>query len=568
MLKSVHEAPLVNLIRSRLKPSGAVADVHRPAFRIAGFARRIFICTDPVQAARPGLPDKALTCRYRLHRYPAALGALAAVLVLAGCAATAPPATVAITAPPQWFAPLPAAGAGLPVSDATPSLPHNGSLTSLSQWWQLQNEPLLVELIEAAQLLSPSVITARSNIEQAQAARTVSEAALLPTLDGVANINRSLPAPLNRTAVPPLTNFGQIGLQTSWEVDLFGQNQASLDADKERLQGAEALWHDARILVAAEVANQYYSLRACDKLLLVARADAGSRAETARLTDLVTRAGFGAPATAALARASAAESNSRVTQQRAQCDLGVKALVSLTAFAEPVLRQKLLLVRPESPQQGIAEISSVPAEVLAQRPDVYNAARALSAASFEVGSARAQRYPRLTIAGTIAANKSRVRGFTQDFNTWTIGPVALTVPLFDGGAAEANLEAAKARYEEAAGKYRGAVRQAVREVEEALVTLQATADRATDTTVAADGYRASFAGTEARYKAGLASLVELEESRRTLLAAQSAVVNLERERRSAWIALYRALGGGWTTAATPATPMIFDIPASALPFWN
>ncbi len=513
----------------------------------------------------------AFFCAIGMRYLPGCLAAAAAFFIgimLAGCAATAPPATVSISAPPQWYAPLPPGSSSVPANSVTSSLPHNGSLTSMSQWWQQQNDPLLVELIEAAQIVSPSVITARSNIQQAQAARAVSEAALLPTLDATGSLSRSLSAPINRTAVPPLVNAAQLGLQTSWELDLFGQNQASADADKERLLGAEARWHDARILVAAEVATQYYGLRACEKLLLVARADALSRTETSRLTDLVTRAGFGAPATAALARASAAESKARVTLQRAQCESGVKTLVSLTALAEPQLQQKLAQAPPSTSQHGIADISGVPAEVLAQRPDVYNAARELNAASFEVGSARAQRYPRLTIGGSINANKTKTRGLSQHFDTWSIGPVALTVPLFDGGAAEANLDSAKARYEEAAGKYRGTVRQAVREVEEALVNLQSTADRSADTSVAAEGYRASFAGTEARYKAGLTSLVELEDARRTLLAAQSAVVTLERERRNAWIALYRALGGGWSTAAPHPTPMVFDIPESALPFWN
>lgn len=490
--------------------------------------------------------------------------ALAAVmLALGGCTATAPPATVPIAAPTQWYATLPS---GV-VSSPTSSLPHNGSLNSLSQWWRQQNDPLLVELIEAAQSVSPSVITARSNIEQAAATRASSEASLLPSLDAIANISRSQSGPINR-AIPPPTNAAQVGLQTSWELDLFGQNRASLAADKERFQGAEALWHDARVSVAAEVANQYYSRRACEKLLTVAAADTQSRTETARLTAMVAKAGFEAPATAALARASAAESNSRLTQQRALCDIDVKALVALTAITEPQLRQKLAQPVADLPQQPIAEISSVPAEVLGQRPDVFNAARELSAASFEVGSARAQRYPRLSLTGSIATNRAKSRTFSQSYDTWSIGPLALTVPLFDGGASEANLEAAKARYEEAAGKYRGTVRQAVREVEEALVNLQSTADRGADTVVAAEGYRASFAGTEARYKAGLASLVELEESRRTLLSAQSAVVNLDRERRSAWIALYRALGGGWTVSAPHASPMVFEIPESALPAWK
>ena len=505
--------------------------------------------------------------RYGNRGLLATLTLLGMALVLSGCAANNPPPTVAVAAPPQWYATLPKAVSASAAITPASSLPHNGSLTSLSQWWQQQNDTLLVDMISAAQIVSPSVITARSNIQQAQAARTVSGAALLPVLDAFGNFSRSRSVPLSRNTAAPITNAGLIGLQTNWEIDLFGQNQASLNADSERLLGSEARWHEARILVAAEVASQYYGLRACEQLLAVTGADAKSRFETSRLTDLLTKAGFGAPATAALARATAAEGNSRITQQRAECDVNVKALTALTGWSEPDLRQKLMQSPAAPPQQGMIGISSVPAEVLGQRPDVYNAARELNAASFEVGSARAQRYPRLSIGGNIAANRFDSRGVSQRFSTWSIGPVALTVPLFDGGAADANVDAAKARYEEAAGKYRGVVRQAVREVEESLVTLQSTTDRGSDTLVAAEGYRASFAGTEARYKAGLASLVELEESRRVLLAAQSAVVLLERERRNAWIALYKALGGGWSTAAPHPTPMIFGVPEAFLPNW-
>jgi hypothetical protein len=139
-----------------------------------------------------------------------------AVCVLAGCTTTAPPLTIPITAPPKWYAPLPPNASALsttPEVSATSSLPHNGSLSSLSQWWQQQNDPLLVDLIEAAQLVSPTVITARSNIEQAQANRAVSEAALLPTLDAISNISRSLTTPINRTTVPPIVSVGQVGLQ-------------------------------------------------------------------------------------------------------------------------------------------------------------------------------------------------------------------------------------------------------------------------------------------------------------------------------------------------------------------
>jgi multidrug efflux system outer membrane protein len=482
-----------------------------------------------------------------------------ACALLAGCATVdtshhTPPAPV----PAQWQAPLPPAG-------TTAALPHGGSLAGLSQWWQLQNDPLLVELIMAGEAVNPDVSTARSNIEQARASRVASSAAMLPTLDAVASASRGRSAPINRAAAPPIATTLEAGLQAAWEIDLFGQYAASRDADQQRFEGSQATWHAARVSVAAEIATQYYGYRACEKLLDVSRADAASRAETARLSDLSTKAGFQAPATAALARASAAEGHANAIQQRALCDLDIKALVALTAIDEPALRQKLASAPVDLTRESAAPVISVPAEVLAQRPDIFNAAREVDAAHLEVGSARAQRFPRLSLSGSIFTTKSRTSASTQRFDTWTVGPLQLTVPLFDGGASEANVEAAKARYENAATQYRASVRKAVREVEEALVNLQSTAERNEDALVAAEGYRASFTGTEARYKSGLASLVELEDARRTLLAAQSAVVTLQRDRRSAWVALYRALGGGWTTAEPPVPPLESDAQAPLTP---
>lgn len=459
-----------------------------------------------------------------MRRLP--LAALSLPLWLGACATQTPPPERAALAPPtQWQAPL----------------PHNGNLTDLTQWWQAQGDPLLVELIEAAQGASPTISAAQSRIEQARAARTAAGAALLPTLDGTASASRG-----NTQPPQPLATVVQGGLQAAWEIDLFGANRATRDAAQARFDGARAQWHEARVSVAAEVANQYVALRTCERQLAVTRADAGSRGETARLADLAARAGFQAPASAALARASAAEGKARQTQQQAQCDLDVKALVALTALPEPDLRKKVAAAPAEQAPFAPIAIANLPAQVLAQRPDLFQAEREVAAASAEVGSAQAQRYPRLGLSGSIAAVRMRSGGVSSDLTTWSIGPLSLSVPLFDGGRRAANVDAARARYEEAAAGYRARARQAVREVEEAMVNLESTALRNEDAKVATEGYRVSFNATQSRYQNGLASLVELEDARRTRLAAENTLVALERERRSAWVALYRAAGGGWT----------------------
>ena len=461
--------------------------------------------------------------------------ALAGALILAGCAAPPAPPAVSAPAPLQWQA----------------TLPHQGSLTDLGQWWQQQGDPLLAEVVAAAQAVSPTVASSRSRIEQARAARTAAGAALLPALDASASLSRGRSQEAAAGGTVPVVTTAQAGLQAAWELDLAGGNRASLDAAAQRLLGADAQWHSARVSVAAEAASLYHSLRSCRELAGVTQRDADSRQETARLSALSTQAGFTAPSADSLAQASAAEARGRSIRQSTQCELDLKALVALSGMAEAELKEKMAVPQTQQTQLATFLIAPLPADILAQRPDVFSAGREVAAASADIGSAEAARYPRLGLSGSIGAAGLRAGGVTASLDTWTIGPLALSLPLFDGGRRAANVQAAQARYEEAASLYRASVRQAVREVEEALVSLQSSGARQGDADAAVDGYRAAFTGTEALYRNGLASLPQLEDARRTLLAAQINRVSLQQERRAAGVALYRAMGGGWTPALAP-----------------
>jgi NodT family efflux transporter outer membrane factor (OMF) lipoprotein len=475
---------------------------------------------------------------------------LALPLVLAACTLPRPPEKVAAPAPAQWTTPL----------------PHGGSLPALADWWRQLDDPLLVELVEAAQAVSPNVASAAARIAEARASRVAAGAALAPNLSANVSATRSN-SPTSGfggslggtgstagsgsalTEIPPITTI-QAGLQSSWEIDLFGGLRATRDAAQARLGGADARWHEARVSVAAETANAYFGERACRRQLAVAEADTRSRAETARLNDLSARAGFTAPADAALSRAGASDASARLTQQRAQCALLRQSLVALTGLEAGALQARLDAAPVDRALPAVHAIGSVPAEVLAQRPDVYASELGVAAASAEAGSALAQRFPKLTLQGSVGRLQFRTSGFRDTVDTWSIGPVALSVPIFDGGTLAANVDAARARYDEAAALYRASVRQAVREVEEALINLQSTDARAADADAAVQNYQASFDATQARYQTGLASLFELEDARRTLFAAQTARVSLQRERAEAWVALYRSTGGGWTRPGT------------------
>jgi outer membrane protein, multidrug efflux system len=483
------------------------------------------------RVADPGVntsPDPGRNMRSL--RLLAAAAGLLSLSLLAGCAVSRPSSSLSSAAPPRWYAPL----------------PHGGRVADLKQWWLQFDDPLLVDLITAAQAVSPDVASAGTRIAEARSNRVAARAALLPSVDASSSLLRG-----NAQVGVPLATTLQNTLQTSWEADLFGGLGARLDAATARQAGAEAGWHEARVAVAAETATSYVDLRTCEQQLVVARNDAASRAETARLTGLSAQAGFTAPADAAQARASAAEGAVRVTQQQAQCDLTVKALVALTGLPEPQLRERI--ARPWQRPAGFSALAlpSLPATLLAQRPDIYQAELEVAAASADVGAARADRFPRLTLSGQINNGWIRVNGNTTNVQTWSIGPIALTLPIFDAGRLAAAEDAAAARYEQAANQYGARVRQAVREVEQALVNLDSAERREADTRVAMEGYRASFVGAESRYRSGLGSLVEMEDQRRLALASELSLVNVQRDRISAWIALYRALGGGWERPDAP-----------------
>ena len=478
------------------------------------------------------------------RRVCAVLSATAFAL-LGGCAALtaeAPPpagAQLAALAPSQWYA----------------TAAHHGDLAELSVWWRQFDDPLLARLVDAAERVSPTVSTGRSRIAQSRANRVAAGAALLPSLDATASAQRGV-----NDSSGTIAASASGSLAASWELDLFGGVAARRDAAQARLDGAQALWHDARISVAAEAATQYTALRACEAQTVQVQSDADSRAETARLTDLTARAGFESPANAALARASAAQGHAQLIQQRAQCDTAIKGLVALTGWAEPALREALQPARGVIARPREIAVPTVPAALLQQRPDLANAERELRAVAGDITELQADRLPRIRLAGSIGTTRYRSSasgGFVGGINdagaTWSVGPVSVSVslPIFDDGTRRASVEAARARLTDATAQYAALLRRAVQEVEDALIALQSAADRQPDAEVAASGFADSLRGTEARFNSGLGSLFELEDARRSAVQSQTTLIELQRERVTAWISLYRALGGGWSTDVDP-----------------
>lgn len=457
--------------------------------------------------------------------------AAASCLLLSACAVgpdyLRPPAASAA----QWYA----------------TLPHAGDSGALKQWWSQFDDPLLAELIAQAEADNPGLNQALARIAQSRAGVAAARAALFPAIDARAAAQRL------GGERSDASELASAALDASWEVDLFGGNRRGRQAAQARYQGSQAQWHDARVSLAAEVAQQYVALRSCEALVNSYQEDLGSRRESERLTQLKVDAGFDAPSDGALASATTADGATRLNAQQAECEINVKALVALTGLGEPELRGRLAARSGILPTPASFAIAQLPAQTLMQRPDIAVAERELAAASAEIGVAEAARYPSLTLSGSIGYQNLRAGGTATNGQLWSFGPAALSLPIFDAGRRASAVDSAQGRYDEALASYLDRSRQAVREVEQSLVRLASASSREGDARRAAANYEKVFKAADDRWRVGAGSLLDVEIARRLAVVAQTQLINVQRERIAAWISLYRAAGGGWSPSdPTPA----------------
>jgi len=466
-----------------------------------------------------------------------------AAALLSACAAVGPtyhaPANEVLALPATWQA----------------ALPHQGQSLQLQDWWARLGDPVLVELQRQANANNPSMQKAAAQIASARASLASAKAAGVPTLTGSGSATRANAGIGASTAGAGISTGGSLvsstisaGLDASWELDLFGSVRRNVEAREATAQAREADWNDTRVSLAAEVASDYITYRACLATLKLTRADVASRQATAQITMGSWRDGASSSVDATLAEASAASGRASQLAQEAECEVDVKALVPLTGLAEPALRQLLNSAADHSLQSAPFAVQSLPVSLLSQRPDVVAKERALAAASASIGVAEASRYPRLSLSGSIAPGVVTSGGAQMSSTSWSFGP-SLSLPLFDGGAAKASVRSAEASYVIALAEYRQAVGAAVQEVEQNLVRIASADAREADVRRSAEGYRTVANATEASWRAGADSLLSYEQTRRDAISAEQSLVTVQRDRLLFGVALYKAVGGGWDVTA-------------------
>jgi NodT family efflux transporter outer membrane factor (OMF) lipoprotein len=471
------------------------------------------------------------------HPRSSKCGAIGMVLgllaCLSACAAVGPDYTPpAAPAPAAWHTPL---GNGLEAGAAD---------LDLGAWWQVFQDPVLTDLVKKAAGANLDAAVARARVREARARRGLREADPYPTVDGSTTASRS-------GGGGGETRLYSVGFDAGWEIDIFGGVRRGVEAAEGDLAAAEAGLADVMVTLAAEIGRNYMEARTLQHRLQVARANRQVQAQTYALTRSRYDVGLGDALAVQQALANLEATRSQIPLLEDNLAARFNRLAVLTGKPPGTLDDLLVERRPLSVVPPAVTVD-IPAEILRRRPDVRQAERQLAAQTARIGVAEADLYPRLRLAGTFglsAANTGDLADWAS--RTWSLGP-SLSWRIFDAGAVRRHIEIQTAVQAQSLADYEATVLGALEEVENALSAYVQEQVRCVHLAQAAEAAAEAEMLARRRYEAGLADFSDVLDAQRTLLSYQDQLAAGRGAVVTHLIALYKALGGGWTLAPAAA----------------
>lgn len=454
----------------------------------------------------------------------AAVGCLAlAAPMLSGCALSreVPPAMASVQPlPERWVLADPGETA-----------------VALDSYWTMLDDPLVTELVAKAQAGNLDIAQAAARLRAARAGLRQAEAGFLPTVSGSAGAQRDV-GDLARDGVQL-----SLGADLQWEADLFGRIDASRDAARGDLQAAGYSLGDLERVITAQVAAQVISARAIAGQLAIARETLAIQDDNLQIARWRNQAGLVASFDVEQARTQRAQTAASIPLLESNLTAVANAISTL--IGEPPGRvYRALVEAPRAVPAPPARVAiAAPADTLRLRPDVSAAEARLAADLARIGVARAQLYPLARLTGTIGTGSTRV----SDLFDIVTGNVfaSLSQLIFDGGRVRGQIDAARANADGSLAAWRQSILTALEEVESAAVDLDTSDARVAALTEASEGAQNAAILARSQYQAGLIDFQTLLVTESQLLSARTALVSAQGSRAQAFIALARAMGGGW-----------------------
>lgn len=416
-------------------------------------------------------------------------------------------------------------------------------------WWQVFHDDTLNSYEQQLLQANQSLAAARDRLSQARSLARVATANYFPQLSTDPNAVRERGSgnrPLNgavliRPAAPYTQNVYSIPFSLNYEVDLFGRVRKNVEAANASLQSTAADLGNVQLVLTAELAADYFTLRELDAEYQVVEESVDYERKG---LDLVQRRHQGGVASGlevaqqATVLDSTVSQASLIQQSRAQFEHAVAVLVGQPASSFTVPVAPLKATPPPVPL-------GVPSDVLERRPDIATFEREMAFENAQVGIARTAFYPHITLSGAGGLQSTDI---AQLFNApslfWSLGADALE-PIFQGGRNRANLAAARAAYDEAVANYRQSVLTAFQQVEDGISNLSTLSQALTTQAAAVDDARRALDIANNRYVGGVTTYLDVITAQTTLLNSQRLETQLLGQQMVSSVYLVKALGGGW-----------------------
>lgn len=457
------------------------------------------------------------------------------VFMLSGCA-VGPDYTPPETAMPSAYAePL----AGGPTAEAPAS-------ATLARWWTTLNDPELDALVERAVSGNLDLREAAARIREARAQRGIIAGEALPSVDAAGAYSRSRQrADRGGPRAGDFDDSGDLytaGFDVAWEIDVFGRVSRGVEAADADIAAAVETRRDVLVSLLAEVARNHVELRSLHERVRIARENTQVQREAVALAEARASAGL----------------TSRLDVERALAQLA-STEATIPGFEARIRQTRNRIAVLLGAQPGSLDLPSIdgvpppppgvpvglPSDLLRRRPDIRRAERELAASSARIGEATADLFPRFSLTGDFGVSSTQFGDLADsDSRFWSIGP-AVRWPIFQGGRIRANIEVQNARQERAAVAYERSVLTALEETENALASYGREQESFRSLAAAVEADQRAVALANELYSKGLSDFSAVIDAQRQLFINQDRLAQSRRDVTSNFIALYKALGGGW-----------------------
>lgn len=415
-----------------------------------------------------------------------------------------------------------------------------------SKWFELFQDDELKQLVTTAMQQNFDLRIASERVLEARAHYGIQKSAFFPELDATGQFTSQRLSALGAFPYPAGFNtaasYSQAGFSLSWELDLWGRLRRLNEAARAQYLASEETRRGVLTTLIADVTTAYFGLREKDLELDIAQRTKQNADKGLQLTTLRHKRG----AATGLDVHQAEQFLYTATAQIAAAERGIgqtEDQLSLLVGKSPgaIPRGKALeqfALPPEVP-------AGLPSALLERRPDIRSAEASLIAANAEIGAAKAEYFPQVSLTGFLGGQSRELMNlFTGPARLWTFAPSA-ALPIFTAGRLRNNVRLTKAQQQEALLVYQKTIQNAFREVSDALIAYRKTAEQRQQEELLVKALRETERLSNLRYRGGLDSYLQVLDAQRNLFQGELALAQLRRDELVAVVELYRALGGGW-----------------------